>query len=433
MSKILKIIIIIVALVIIILAANLSGYWTFLNWPLNKISAGTPDASCFVDEDCKIAATTCAPCDCGQAVNINWNANCPFKSRQVINCKMCASVQAICRNYACRTEPINLGKPAMPLVTNADLLLRLQNGTELAETEPVDKPLPAGINAGQIQKYFKLGNLYLALVLQPSMNVLLSDVPVNYTASWVGVLAARVTDDTWTQLLQLTDQNQTDKNNPYYLWIEDNKIYLSVVDQNGAGSGEGHLKLLALNDQAQWQLAGCYYFDGNYTDGDYFIMSQRLELWEEIPMSECQNLTQPNEPSLNTNAVAETMTYLGTKYINCRLSNDFPAAADQITELSGIVIQPPVSRNSKLINAVVIDNNVLYNPITRDAFASYSNFKAAIDKEITVKGYYGDSIEGYDIFNVTDVPGWQYICCDATLEDTGKISTPNVCHWFAKK
>ena len=31
------------------------------------------------------------------------------------------------------------------------------------------------------------------------------------------------------------------------------------------------------------------------------------------------------------------------------------------------------------------------------------------------------------------IQGWQNICCDATLGDTGIVSTPNVCTWFRVK
>ena len=103
MKKIFIIIGIIIALILIVLAVNISGYSTFLNWPLNKLIAGTPDGSCFVDEDCKIANTTCGVCDCGQAVNKNWQAYCPFKNN-FIKCKPCPPLQAQCLKYACRTE-----------------------------------------------------------------------------------------------------------------------------------------------------------------------------------------------------------------------------------------------------------------------------------------------------------------------------------------
>lgn len=187
-------------------------------------------------------------------------------------------------------------KPQL-FVTMADMQKQIQNGAELSEASVLNVPLPEGILPGQIQKNFQLGDLYLALVLQPSMNILLpDDVPVNYTASWVGVLAARENDQIWTKLLEIKDQNQTDRNNPYYLWLKDKKLYLSVVDQNGAGSGEGTMKVLTLDEQNNWILDSCHYFNGNYTDGDSFIASQQLEVWDAKPFSECKNLILNSSP-----------------------------------------------------------------------------------------------------------------------------------------
>jgi hypothetical protein len=175
-------------------------------------------------------------------------------------------------------------------LTAALLSAQINNNSDLAESSAPEIPLPGNIISGQIMKYFKLGNIYLALILQPSMNVWLPDVPANYTASFAGVLAAREDDQAWTKLLELKDQAQTDKNNPYYLWLKDNKIFLSVVDQNGAGSGEGMMKVLTLNDKNLWVIDGCYYFNGNFTDGDYFMFSQRLDKAEPRPLSDCNNL-----------------------------------------------------------------------------------------------------------------------------------------------
>lgn len=98
-------VIIAVILLVAALAVNASGWWTFLNWPLNKIVAGTPDESCYISDDCKIATTSCAICDCGSAVNKNWQAYCPFKNRQRILCETCIDSQAICLNYKCRYQP----------------------------------------------------------------------------------------------------------------------------------------------------------------------------------------------------------------------------------------------------------------------------------------------------------------------------------------
>jgi len=75
----------------------------------------TPDQSCFVDEDCKIAPTSCGPCDCGQAVNKNWQPNCQKKSydpNKIYECTPCPPYTAKCFKYKCRVEiPPALNQP----------------------------------------------------------------------------------------------------------------------------------------------------------------------------------------------------------------------------------------------------------------------------------------------------------------------------------
>lgn len=48
-----------------------------MNNSINSLVAGTPDKSCSVDSDCNLEKTRCDPCDCGSAVNKNWNRFCP--------------------------------------------------------------------------------------------------------------------------------------------------------------------------------------------------------------------------------------------------------------------------------------------------------------------------------------------------------------------
>ena len=57
----------------------------------NAIIAGKPYKQCTVDSDCAIKSTTCQSCDCGDAVNVNWNRVCPFPTFARFQCKMCAS------------------------------------------------------------------------------------------------------------------------------------------------------------------------------------------------------------------------------------------------------------------------------------------------------------------------------------------------------
>jgi len=78
---------------------------------LNQIlQPQTPDQSCLIDEDCKIALTTCGPCDCGQAVNKNWVLKCPYKTdnpQNVIQCAPCLPPLAKCVNFKCKSEIAN--------------------------------------------------------------------------------------------------------------------------------------------------------------------------------------------------------------------------------------------------------------------------------------------------------------------------------------
>ena len=63
------------------------------------------------------------------------------------------------------------------------------------------------------------------------------------------------------------------------MWQEGNDLFLAVVDQNGAGSGEGNLTLLKINGDKITPV-GCYYFGTNYNDsqseGDYFESAKNL-------------------------------------------------------------------------------------------------------------------------------------------------------------
>ncbi len=75
-----------------------------LNNYLNKVVRGEPDKSCVVDSDCKIASTTCNICQCGSAVNINWEGSfCPFPELNLgdIACSMCLRGTPKCIKNIC--------------------------------------------------------------------------------------------------------------------------------------------------------------------------------------------------------------------------------------------------------------------------------------------------------------------------------------------
>lgn len=175
----------------------------------------------------------------------------------------------------------------------------LQAGNNIEEIEKQNLILPSYINEGQIKKYFKLDDMIFALVLQGSMNIPL-ELPKKFIPSFTGILVAQQNEKRWTKLLEIKDRNPDNnnypasiENNPYYLWSNNGELSLSIVDSNGAGSGEGIMKIFSLSQNETWELTGCYYFGGNYRDsemdGDYFAYSSRLSKQKPEPMKTCSD------------------------------------------------------------------------------------------------------------------------------------------------
>ncbi len=88
MDKKIKIGLLALGIILLIAVINYLGVLSFLN---NYVS-GTPNKSCMVDTDCVLRSTTCGYCDCGDAVNKDWNVFCPFRNPPAqVFCKMCPS------------------------------------------------------------------------------------------------------------------------------------------------------------------------------------------------------------------------------------------------------------------------------------------------------------------------------------------------------
>lgn len=193
----------------------------------------------------------------------------------------------------CIVAPEPIAVP--PVATNDAVTQRigqqLAAGEPVIEIDPVDFTLPTTVAREQIGDYFRFGDLYFALVRQPSLNVPLT-LPPDFRPTFTGLL---ISSDgaPWQPYLALKDQPVGAKNNPYYLWTADGALYLTVVDHLGAGSGEGNLKLLRLTTDHGWTNVGCYYF-GFYSDpaqaGDYFAASRQLDRQPKQPDTLCANL-----------------------------------------------------------------------------------------------------------------------------------------------
>lgn len=173
----------------------------------------------------------------------------------------------------------------------SDALLK---GSTISEIENPNLTLPSDINTAQIKKYFKMDEILFALVLRNNMNVVL-DLPTDFNPTFAGVLVANEGDDTWSVLTKIEDKADINKNNPYYLAVEGNKLLLTVVDAGGAGSGEGIMSVFDLSNK---NLESCYYFGLSFNDpevdGDYYEYSAKFSEQEAEPIESCSGVGLSN-------------------------------------------------------------------------------------------------------------------------------------------
>jgi hypothetical protein len=98
MDKKLKIGLLIVAGIILIFTVlNFVG----LLYPLNSFVSGAPDKRCNEDTDCMAKKTTCYHCDCGDAVNKDWDAFCPFRDTRMYQCIECLGREGMDYDIRC--------------------------------------------------------------------------------------------------------------------------------------------------------------------------------------------------------------------------------------------------------------------------------------------------------------------------------------------
>mgnify|MGYP003522267729 CR=1 FL=1 len=124
--------------------------------------------------------------------------------------------------------------------------------------------LPADIHPDQVIKI--IHNQY-ALVVKPSLNIPLPNIPPTMSASYRGVLQWNEATRMWEKILLVEDTNPeiSVSNNPLDMWFEgpsdtDREPHLLVVDVNGAGSGEGVAKVLVPTSLSwsEWNVVECF-------------------------------------------------------------------------------------------------------------------------------------------------------------------------------
>lgn len=148
---------------------------------------------------------------------------------------------------------------------------------EVIETINPKIIFPKNINSAQVSKYYKLDNYLFALIRQSSMNFDVG-VPKNFTITFTGVLISD-NQQKWFELIEINDKGISGniRNNPYELWSVNGKMYLSIVDHTGAGSGEGVMKLFESQNGFDWVQAGCFYYNPDIGATQDYQEQERLD------------------------------------------------------------------------------------------------------------------------------------------------------------
>lgn len=129
---------------------------------------------------------------------------------------------------------------------------------DLIKIENPNLETPEDIYQNQLLKFYKIDNLLLALAYNKSMNFDLS--LLNVETNFSGILIANKNDKKWKKFIEIKDV-KSEKNNLYYVFIKDSKLNLVIIDHNGAGSGEGVMKVFYLSkEDNNWKLENCYYY-----------------------------------------------------------------------------------------------------------------------------------------------------------------------------
>lgn len=176
----------------------------------------------------------------------------------------------------------------------------VEKGATLKEIPDPKLEIPSEIHPKQMNKFFALDNLLIATVVKPSINIYLEGIQTNEEFrgenGFAGLLIAEKTGKKWEKIHEIQDKNSDDstQNNPYYLWTDTNKLFLSVVDANGAGSGEGVMKVLIFNNN-EWKLESCHYFIPDINPAllekykDEFAISSQISIFQPIKKEKCSN------------------------------------------------------------------------------------------------------------------------------------------------
>lgn len=140
-------------------------------------------------------------------------------------------------------------------------------------------------------------------------------------------------------------------------------------------------------------------------------------------------------------AVPSTITYRGTKYVQCRVDPDYPfPVREKLTTLRGKMTEEMGPRMLPWMAAVVKDRT-LFNPATGKLIENYGDMRGRFVK---ISGYPGSgritmilfldkteqTIEFPRAFYVHRIEGWLSVCGYPVNGDTGAVGKERTHFWI---
>lgn len=160
------------------------------------------------------------------------------------------------------TIPTTTLNPGSRFVDHKYLAKALKEGENIREVTVFSRSygMPdRSIDKQQIKKYFQLKNADFALFQSGGIKENRELVPQALERS--GILYA-YDDKQWHIFFEVYNKEETDRNNPYYIWNEGEKINILVHDIVGANNGEGTAKIVSSVDAGRsWKIERCFYLN----------------------------------------------------------------------------------------------------------------------------------------------------------------------------
>lgn len=147
-------------------------------------------------------------------------------------------------------------------------------------SEPPHLALPNGVYKQQvyiepkyIDNFYEYDGRYFAVYFQSNINF-----PIEKDNGGSGILVANMADISWGKFIDIVDTNQAD-NNPILFWRESGVFYALIVDDRGAGSGDGIAKLVEINESGrEFTTLKCFY----YSQEDFLTIVSKYN--EDLPL-----------------------------------------------------------------------------------------------------------------------------------------------------